>query len=150
MGSTNNDFTPTFQSQLRYLNQWFHEWSEMQRYDFLPVLLNKFSGKTSMNGIIPNLQSLSTEDSTRPPSLFQCRIKLFQEWTTNWSDSEKEQFINSLKSIDEEFMKKYDEEFMSASSEKISNINNNNNDSKEIMLNGDHKEQDVDLEDNII
>uniref|UniRef100_A0A8D8R6A7 Uncharacterized protein C14orf119 n=1 Tax=Cacopsylla melanoneura TaxID=428564 RepID=A0A8D8R6A7_9HEMI len=149
MGSATNDFTPTFPSQLRYLNQWFTEWSEMQRYDFLPILLNKFSTQSKINGIIPSLESLSTEENARPPSLFQCRIKLFNEWTTNWSDNDKEQFINSLKNIDEEFLKKYEEELMSSSSDKL--INNNNNDTvKEILTNGDHKEQDVDLEDNII
>ncbi|KAI5706410.1 uncharacterized protein C14orf119 [Diaphorina citri] len=146
MGSASNDFTPTFQTQLRYLNQWFLEWSEMQRCDFLPILLNKFSSKSTMNGIIPSLESLSTEENNRPPSLFQCRIKLFHDWTTNWTDIEKEQFVNSLKSIDEEFMKKYDEELMLSSSDKLET----NNNVKEIITNGDHKEQDVDLEDNII
>lgn len=146
---SNNDFTPTFQSQLRYLTQWFHEWSEMQRYDFLPILLIKFSPKSTLNGVIPSLEGLTTEESSRPPSLFQCRIKLFRDWTTNWSDNEKEQFINALKSIDEDFMKKYEEELTSSTSEKLSN-NNNSITVKEIVTNGDHKEQDVDLEDNII
>lgn len=146
MASSNNNFTITYPAQLRYLLQWFQEFSEMQKSNFLPILLNKFSTKTNVNGLIPGLENLATGQNRRPPTLFQCRMKLFEEWAQNWSDNEKEQLINSLKSLDEDFMKKYEEQLPSSSGNVASvNLNNNNE-----MVNGDHKEEDVDLEDNII
>lgn len=43
-------------------------------------------------------------------SLFQCRIKLFHEWSENWDDNEKEQLLSLIKSVDEDFIAKYEEE----------------------------------------
>ena len=106
MGS-GNAYTPATPAQIRYIVQWFQEWGEMQRSDFLPVLLKKFEDtKGNVNGLISSLDSCNVED--RPPSLFQCRIKLFNEWSENWTQSEKDQLLNELKSIDEEFYGKFE------------------------------------------
>lgn len=105
MGS-DNAYMPATPAQIRYIIQWFIEWGEMQRSDFLPVLLQAFQNKPSINGLISGLDSCSVED--RPPSIFQCRIKLFKEWSENWNQSEKEQLINELRSIDQIFFEKFE------------------------------------------
>ncbi|KAI4469127.1 hypothetical protein MML48_2g00000687 [Holotrichia oblita] len=58
--------------QIRYLLQWFNEWSELQRSDFLPILSEKYSNKPYVNGIVNNIANVSCQE--KPMSLFQCRV----------------------------------------------------------------------------
>lgn len=114
MGSnSNNGYVPNTPAQVGYLIQWFHEWSEMQRSDFLPILAQKFGTKNYVNGLLPGMDGISNLDD-KPPSLFQCRVKLFKEWTDSWSRSEKDQLLNHIKSVDPDFYKKYEEEINSS------------------------------------
>lgn len=107
MGS-GNAYTPGVPSQIRYITQWFQEWGDMQRSDFLPILVEEFHNKANMNGLVSSLDASTLKD--RPPSIFQCRIKLFKEWCENWSTAEKEQLINELRSIDADFISKFEEQ----------------------------------------
>lgn len=61
--------------ELRYIVQWFDEWSELQREDFLPIVveyLTKDRGAHYMNGVVNSLSAASFEE--KPMSLFQCRV----------------------------------------------------------------------------
>lgn len=111
MGSSNG-YVPNTQAQLGYIIQWFHEWSEMQRSDFLPILAQKFGSKGYVNGLLPGLEAMNSLED-RPPSLFQCRVKLFREWSDNWSQVEKDQLLNHIKAMDPDFLLKYEEELQS-------------------------------------
>lgn len=68
-------------SEFRYIIQWFNEWSELQRDDFLPILveyLTKDGPGHYVNGVVNSLAATSCTD--KPMSLFQCRVgssKLF-------------------------------------------------------------------------
>jgi len=93
--------------QLRFLNQWFRTWSEYQKDDFLHVLASKLSPKSSIitaevNGIVNGMQGMSTT-SGRPPSLFACQIKLFNEWWDSWSEAERGKLTEELKKDDAKF-----------------------------------------------
>lgn len=61
--------------QIRYLLQWFNEWSEFQRSDFLPIISEKYSSKPYVNGIVNNITSVTCQE--KPMSLFQCRVCTF-------------------------------------------------------------------------
>lgn len=111
MGS-NNRYVPSLQSQLLYLVEWFQEFSEMQRNDFLPILVQKFGNKGYVNGLLPEMEAMGNLED-RPPSLFQCRIKLFLEWTESWGQEEQQHFLNQIKTIDPSFSDKYDKEINS-------------------------------------
>lgn len=101
---------PSTQAQLRYMIEWFQEWSEMQRDDFLGILLDKCGPTGLVNGLVSGMENLGCkEDSVRPPSLFQCRVKLFCEWSQNWSQQEKDSLISSIKNIDAQFAEKYEQ-----------------------------------------
>lgn len=98
------------QEQLRYVVEWFQEWSEMQRADFLEILAERCGQPSSVNGLASLVDSMSCkEESNRPPSLFQCRVKLFHEWSQNWSQQEKDGLVSSIKNIDPKFAEKYDQ-----------------------------------------
>lgn len=62
-------------AQIRYLVQWFNEWSELQRSDFLPVMAEKYANKTYVNGIVNNVSNMNCRD--KPMSLFECRVSCF-------------------------------------------------------------------------
>ncbi|KAF4523768.1 hypothetical protein B566_EDAN013596 [Ephemera danica] len=92
----------TNDDQIRYVATWFAEWSEMQRGDFVAVLAQSFASTScQLNGI--------ADMSLRPPSLFQCRIKLFREWAVGWGPTERAQFIERLAAIDSEFVEQYEQ-----------------------------------------
>ncbi|RZF42477.1 hypothetical protein LSTR_LSTR004396 [Laodelphax striatellus] len=108
MGSTTG-YVPNIQSQIRYITQWFHEWSEMQRSDFLPILADKFGGKGYVNGLLPGMDSIGCLED-KPLNIFQCRVKLFKEWADNWGQQERDQVLGHIKAMDPEFIRKYEEE----------------------------------------
>lgn len=65
--------------ELRYIIQWFNEWSELQRDDFLPIVveyLTKDNGTHYMNGVVNSLSAASFDE--KPMSLFQCRVSLMK------------------------------------------------------------------------
>ncbi|KAM0730228.1 Uncharacterized protein ACS0PU_004105 [Formica fusca] len=97
------------EAQLRYMIEWFQEWSEMQRNDFLGVLLENCGPPGLVNGLVAGMEKMDCEGSDRPPSLFQCRVKLFKEWSSNWSQSEKDSLLAAIKNIDSKFTEKYEE-----------------------------------------
>ncbi|XP_016961331.1 uncharacterized protein LOC108032030 [Drosophila biarmipes] len=77
--------------EFRYIVQWFKEWSELQRDDFVYVFVEYLARSSSsnsnfsevhVNGLVNSLASASVQD--KPMSLFQCRIKLFREWSPKW------------------------------------------------------------------
>ena len=126
------------QDQLRYVVEWFREWSEMQRQDFLEILAEKCVKleATVNGGLATRLDSLKCKDtattaspsvtplsplesdtatttttssnSSRPPSLFQCRVNLFNEWSLNWSQEEKNSLVGLIKNIDPKFGEQYE------------------------------------------
>lgn len=64
-------------AELRFIIQWFNEWSELQREDFLPILveyLTKDGPGHYMNGVVNSMTVSTIAD--KPMSLFQCRVRL--------------------------------------------------------------------------
>ncbi|KAJ2938770.1 hypothetical protein O0L34_g3391 [Tuta absoluta] len=89
----------TSEAQLRYLLQWFSEFSELQREDFLPVLAAARGGKPDL--LAATLANLSCQD--KPVSLFQCRIKLFNEWYPTWAEEEQDRLVKGVSELDPDF-----------------------------------------------
>jgi len=61
--------------EFRYILQWFSEWSELQRDDFVPLVVEYLSNGTEsayMNGVVNSLYAINF--SSKPMSLFQCRV----------------------------------------------------------------------------
>ncbi|KAM7359742.1 uncharacterized protein ACRADG_001176 isoform 1-T3 [Cochliomyia hominivorax] len=104
----------TIDGEFRYIVQWFNEWSELQRDDFVPILVKYITGSctnedddndelaavaattpVNMNGL-PN----DLEFNGRPMSLFQCRIKLFNQWNRRWPLEFKEKLQQKITEID--------------------------------------------------
>lgn len=100
----------TADREFRYVVQWFSEWSDFQREDFVPVLASYLAAATPtgggtkspyVNGIIGGMASLSGQD--KPMSLFQCRVKLFNDWSIKWPESQREKILERLTELDADF-----------------------------------------------
>ncbi|CAH0728365.1 unnamed protein product, partial [Brenthis ino] len=98
----------TSEAQIRYILQWFGEFSELQREDFLPILVAAHNGKPDQ--LASTLASLTCDD--KPVSLFQCRIKLFNEWFPTWSEEEQDRLIKGVSDMDSDFGTKLQDAFV--------------------------------------
>ncbi|XP_055538961.1 uncharacterized protein C14orf119 [Wyeomyia smithii] len=107
-GTLGSGHNLTVDREFRYIVQWFTEWSDFQREDFAPVLASYLTAKASpgrgpiyVNGIISAMANISGQD--KPMSLFQCRVKLFNEWSSKWPESHRDKLLERLTEIDPDF-----------------------------------------------
>lgn len=92
--------------QSAYLLSWFGEYSDLQRDDFLHVLAEKYTPLGPAGDGALGLSHLAIVNPDAPPSLFQCRMSLFDQWFQGWSDEDKASFLDRLRSLDPEFVDK--------------------------------------------
>ncbi|XP_052866881.1 uncharacterized protein C14orf119 [Anopheles cruzii] len=101
--ASNGAYNLTVDGELRYLLQWFEEWSDFQREDFVPFMVSylsrQHSGASHVNGIIGAMVQLNPGQD-KPMSLFQCRVKLFNEWSIKWPEEFKIKLMDRLEQID--------------------------------------------------
>lgn len=111
--------------EFRYIIQWFNEWSELQRDDFVPVLLEYLQqgipNEVYMNGIVNSVSQTSIQD--KPMSLFQCRIKLFREWNKKWPAELKQKLQDKVTEIDSKVGEKITKENMPNAGEQVNGCN---------------------------
>jgi hypothetical protein len=101
--------------QVRYIVQWFGEWSEMQREDFVTILAQSLSANfCPVNGL--------SELGMRPPSLFQCRVKLFREWCLTWSEAERQALLDSLRESDTTFVQQVEDALKGLEGGKVNDL----------------------------
>lgn len=106
----------TVDGEFRYIVQWFNEWSELQRDDFVPILvdyLTRGSSGVYVNGVVSGVSNTGIID--KPMSLFQCRIKLFKEWTPKWPEDMKNRLKEKIIEMDSKVAEKIILELKSAS-----------------------------------
>ncbi|XP_050486602.1 uncharacterized protein C14orf119 isoform X2 [Bombus huntii] len=104
----------TNEAKLRYIMEWFQEWSEMEKNDFLDVLIEECGPPNLVHRLSSKMKHLAKIIDDKP-TLFQCRIKLFRQWSQNWSQQEKDHLLSSIKNADAAFAQKYDEKILSLS-----------------------------------
>lgn len=82
--------------------KWFTEFSEMQKSDFFKILLKKYGTRLDSDLIASLLNDLQVTDQR--PTIFQCRVKLFDHWFSSWSDQQKQTLLSRLATADQDFM----------------------------------------------
>ena len=95
---TTHSATYSQPQQFSFVTGWFSAWSELQRQDFAPALAQKLEPRLYVNGLIGGLERLG-----RPPSIFQCQVKLFQEWSDGWTPEQRAELRAALVAADAEF-----------------------------------------------
>lgn len=64
-------------AEFRYIVQWFNEWSELQKDDFIPILVELLKDEKTVyvNGIVNSIANADCND--KPLNLFQCRVNRY-------------------------------------------------------------------------
>ncbi|XP_021945678.1 uncharacterized protein LOC110843928 [Folsomia candida] len=144
------------ESQMNFVIQWFRGWSEFQKEDFVIVLsqLIKQGGDLDKNGVgddatennlVNGFKGLQTT-SGRPPSLFTCQVKLFNEWWTSWPSAERDKMSVLFKEADPKFYTAVELE-MNGESQKLNEdfmaVQKSEVDEKQMSSNGVINKQDA-------
>lgn len=79
----------------------------MQKTDFLRDLLDK-AVPSNVDTLFDSLKTLNVSD--RPPSIFQCQLKLFAQWFEGWTDKDRNMLVLKLQEIDPIFVHKFNAE----------------------------------------
>jgi len=105
---SNNRADLTGDQRMNYFLSWF-QGSDLQKSDFVTVLADKMSDTgRGQDGVSEELDSMKINgEGKKPPSLYECQIKLFKDWFTSWSDDQKNYLVTRLQAIDAEFYEKY-------------------------------------------
>ena len=131
---SNNRADLNSDQQMNYFLGWFQSWSDLQKSDFVPILVSiyipsfylffltkykKLTLKKQNHNVFqaqktgqapPEMNGLSLNDSNQKPmSLFQCQLKLFKEYVVNWNPDQVEYLVMRLKDLDTNFYNKYEE-----------------------------------------
>lgn len=80
---------------------WFQSWSAFHKEDFMKSLLEK-AVPEKMVTLFDAMDTLDVSD--KPPSIFKCQMKLFNQWFDGWDVTERNEFLNSLEARDPEFV----------------------------------------------
>lgn len=95
------------EKEIQCVLHWFQSWSAMQKEDFLKDLLEK-SDPSRISALFDAMDSLNVKD--KPPSIFQCQLKLFSQWFETWTDKERNMLMMGLQEIDPQFLVAFNEE----------------------------------------
>ncbi|XP_055907273.1 uncharacterized protein C14orf119 [Eupeodes corollae] len=131
----------TVDGEFRYIIQWFNEWSELQRDDFVPILVDYLTRESSgvyVNGVVSGMANAEVID--KPMSLFQCRIKLFKEWSPKWPEEMKNRLKEKIIEMDSKVAEKIIQELKSASGIEVTTNGNTTPESEsvELVVNGNN------------
>ena len=61
----------------------------------------------NVDALFDAMDSLNVRD--RPPSIFQCQMKLFTQWFEEWSPKDRNVFMNKLQQMDPVFIQTFNE-----------------------------------------
>lgn len=74
----------------------------------------------NVDTLFQSLNGLSVQD--RPPSIFQCQLKLFGEWFAEWTDKERNDFMVWLAAKDPAFVERFNQEVEKVKQQQQQNI----------------------------
>ena len=86
------------------VTHWFKDWSQFQKQEFMRNLIDK-AVPQKVSTLFDAMTSLNVQD--KPPSIFQCQLKLFDQWFCEWNDYERNSFMKRLEEIDLDFVNSF-------------------------------------------
>ncbi|KAI0226196.1 hypothetical protein LSAT2_023160, partial [Lamellibrachia satsuma] len=92
---------------------WFTYWSDLQKTDFLQDLVAK-AVPLKVSTLLDAMTSLNVSRK-KPPSIFECQMKLFDQWFEEWTDKERNTLMQQLEQIDSDFVARFNEEVAATS-----------------------------------
>nr|XP_056711916.1 uncharacterized protein C14orf119 homolog [Euleptes europaea] len=80
------------------LLHWLSGWAPAQRECFLHDLVDK-AGPCKVLPLLEGLAGLSMEPG-KPPSIFTCQMRLWDQWFQGWLESERNKFVRRLEEVE--------------------------------------------------
>ncbi|ETE64664.1 hypothetical protein L345_09569 [Ophiophagus hannah] len=80
--------------EMRCLLHWLSSWTPAQRERFLQDLVDKAVPWK----LFPLLESLSglRVESGKPPTIYECQMRLWNQWFRSWSEAERNEFVRQM------------------------------------------------------
>ncbi|KAH3853087.1 uncharacterized protein C14orf119-like [Dreissena polymorpha] len=100
-------YSPT-EKEVQCIIHWFQGWSKMQKDDFFKELLDK-AIPCHLDSLFTSMQTMNVDD--KPPSIFQCQMKLFNQWFDTWSHADRNMFMIKLREVDSQFVNEFERQF---------------------------------------
>lgn len=88
----------TTKEQMTIIHSWFDQWEESKRKMFYCKLMTKVQSD-EMYSVLDGLQSLIIDHGSS--SVFDCQLRLFEQWFGCWTIEERELFMESVQRKDE-------------------------------------------------
>ncbi|XP_004698531.1 uncharacterized protein C14orf119 homolog [Echinops telfairi] len=92
--------------EMKCILRWFASWSGPQRERFLQDLVAKaVPGK--LQPLLDGLEQLSMSGANRPPCIFECQLRLWDQWFRGWAEEERNEFVRQLEVSEPDFVAKF-------------------------------------------
>ena len=76
---------------------WFSNWTPEQKSVFLQRLSEKSSLDAATESLLNELEGMNLGEGNKEcPSVFQCQLRIFDQWFRRWSEEDKEEFSRML------------------------------------------------------
>lgn len=92
------------EQELRCVLNWFSNWEEQQRDQFLNVLIEK-AVPPDIDQLFQGLDQLTLNSSFQ--SVFQCQLRLFSQWFDAWTCLHRNKLLYNLHLKDPSFVEKF-------------------------------------------
>ncbi|XP_002728412.1 uncharacterized protein C14orf119 homolog [Rattus norvegicus] len=92
--------------EMKCVLQWFASWSGLQWERFLQDLVAKaVLGK--MQSLLDGLEQLSVSATSQPPCIFECQLRLWDQWFRSWAEQEGNDCVSQLEVREADFGAKF-------------------------------------------
>lgn len=94
--------------EMRCLLHWLSGWAPVQRERFLRDLVDK----TVPWKVLPLLEGLAGLSMApgKPPSIFECQMRLWDQWFRGWSEAERNEFVRQLEEAEPDVASRFYQE----------------------------------------
>lgn len=93
------------ETEIQCVVHWFCGWSNFQKREFQKLLLDK-AIPCYLDYLFDSLNSMNVND--KPPSIFECQLKVFNQWFDAWTVKDKNAFMVKLREVNFDFVDEFD------------------------------------------
>ncbi|KAK7826535.1 hypothetical protein U0070_017116 [Myodes glareolus] len=90
--------------EMKCILHWFASWSGPQR-DLQDLVAKAVPGK--LQPLLDGLEQLSVSGANRPPCIFECQLRLWDQWFRGWAEQERNEFVRQLEVSEPDFVAKF-------------------------------------------
>ncbi|KAM4873672.1 uncharacterized protein C14orf119 homolog [Thomomys bottae] len=92
--------------EMKCILHWFATWSGPQWERFLQDMVAKaVPGK--LQPLLDSLEQLSVSRTNCPSCIFECQLRLWDQWFRGWAEQERNEFVRQLEASEPDFVAKF-------------------------------------------